>query len=142
LLKEAAPQITRVALVFNPETVNVGYFRPIEAASRTLSVQTLKTPVRDPLEMVRAIDAFAAEPNGGLLVVPVLPNDRNAMQPRGRADRPHCALMLAARMTLPHFSVSSAISLPKAAGEPGSAVVPKSARRAFILGSARAALIS
>jgi putative ABC transport system substrate-binding protein len=73
LLKEAAPHVTRVALVFNPETVNVGYFRPIEAAASRLRVQALKTPVRDPLEMVRAIDSFATEPNGGLLVVPVLP---------------------------------------------------------------------
>src|SRR5215831_12893302 len=32
--------------------------------------------------------------------------------------------------------------LPKSAGEPGSAVAPHSASRAFILGSARAALIS
>jgi putative ABC transport system substrate-binding protein len=79
LLKEAAPHITRVALVFNPQTVNVGYFRPIEAAAPMLGVQTLKSPVRDPLEMVRAIDAFAAEPNGGLLVVPVLPNDSYQM---------------------------------------------------------------
>jgi len=75
LLKEVAPHITRVALVFNPQTVNVGYFRPIEAAASRLGVQALKTPVRDPLETVRAIDAFAAEPNGGLLVVPVLPED-------------------------------------------------------------------
>src|SRR5215470_4917986 len=44
--------------------------------------------------------------------------------------------------TLPHFSVSSAMSLPKSAGEPGSAVAPHSASRAFNLGSARAALIS
>jgi len=33
----------------------------------------------------------------------------------GRAD--HSALMLASRITLPHFSVSSASSLPKSAGE-------------------------
>jgi putative ABC transport system substrate-binding protein len=79
LLKEAAPHITRVALVFNPQTVNDPYFRPIEAAVPLLGVQTLKTAVRDPLEMVRAIDAFAAEPNGGLLVVPVLPEDSYQM---------------------------------------------------------------
>src|SRR5215831_9662354 len=54
----------------------------------------------------------------------------------------HSGLMLAARITLPHFSVSSAMSLPKSTGEPGSAVAPHSASRAFILGSARAALIS
>ena len=28
----------------------------------------------------------------------------------------YCGLMLAARITLPHFSVSSAISFPKSAG--------------------------
>jgi hypothetical protein len=58
----------------------------------------------------------------------------------GRAD--HSALMLRARMTLPHFSVSSTMSLPKAAGEPGRTVPPRSASRDFILGSARPALIS
>ena len=44
--------------------------------------------------------------------------------------------------TLPHFSVSSAISLPKSAGEPASTVPPRSASRAFMLRSARPALIS
>src|SRR5262245_39175725 len=38
--------------------------------------------------------------------------------------------------TLPHFSVSSAMSLPKSAGEPGSAMAPKSASRAMNLGYA------
>jgi putative ABC transport system substrate-binding protein len=79
LLKEAAPHITRVALVFNPQTVNVGYFRPVEAAAPLLGLRTLKTPVRDPQEVVRAIDAFGTEPNGGLIGVPVLPNDSRQM---------------------------------------------------------------
>ena len=50
--------------------------------------------------------------------------------------------MLPARITLPHFSVSSAMSLPKSAGEPASGVAPRSARRAFTFGSARPALIA
>ena len=87
LLKEAAPHITRVALVFNPQTVNVGYFPSIEAAAPLLGVQAIKTPVRDPLELVRAIDSFAAEPNGGLLVVPVLPEDSYQMLHRVAAQR-------------------------------------------------------
>src|SRR5262249_41448768 len=53
-----------------------------------------------------------------------------------------CGLMLAARITLAHFSVSSAMSLPKSAGEPASTVPPRLARRAFILGSSSAALTS
>ena len=34
----------------------------------------------------------------------------------------HCSLILATRITLPHFSVSSEINLPKSAGEPASTV--------------------
>ena len=45
-------------------------------------------------------------------------------------------------ITLPHFSVSSAMSLPKSAGEPGITAPPSSASRAFIFGSARPALTS
>src|SRR5262249_52635920 len=44
--------------------------------------------------------------------------------------------------TLPHFSVSSTMSLPKSAGEPVSAMPPRSVSRAFILGSATPASIS
>ena len=56
---------------------------------------------------------------------------------------PHqSALMLRARMTLPHFSVSSAMSLPKSAGESASTSPPRSASRALSLASARPALIS
>src|SRR5262245_34605403 len=51
-------------------------------------------------------------------------------------------LMPETLITLAHFSVSSAISFPNSAGDPGSTTPPRSARRAFILGSSRAALTS
>src|SRR5882724_4356627 len=54
----------------------------------------------------------------------------------------HSGLMPANLITLPHFSVSSAMSFPKSAGEPPSTVPSRSAIRALILGSARPALIS
>src|SRR5262245_41835793 len=71
----------------------------------------------------------------------------SAISPNGgygisTGDRPQSALMLRARMTLPHFSVSSAMSLPKAAGAPGRTVPPRSATRDFILGSAWLAMIT
>ena len=56
--------------------------------------------------------------------------------------RDHSALMLAARMTLPHFSVSSAISFPKSPGEPERTLIPRSANRALTTGLARPALIA
>src|SRR5262245_66217879 len=52
------------------------------------------------------------------------------------------ALMLAARITLPHFSVSSAMNLPKSVGDIGIGTPPRSASRALIVGSARPALIA
>jgi hypothetical protein len=58
------------------------------------------------------------------------------------ASRDHSGLMPANLITLAHFSISSATSLPKSVGEPVSTVPPRSAIRAFMLGSARAALIS
>ncbi|HJY90589.1 MAG TPA: hypothetical protein VJ255_09935, partial [Candidatus Acidoferrum sp.] len=41
----------------------------------------------------------------------------------------YSALILAPRITLPHFSISSAISFPKSAGEPGSTAPPRSSNR-------------
>src|SRR5712671_1690827 len=57
-------------------------------------------------------------------------------------DRPYSGLILAARITLPHFSVSSPINLRKSVGEPASGGPPRSASRALILASANEALIS
>ena len=50
--------------------------------------------------------------------------------------------MLAALITLPHFSVSSAMSLPKSAGDPVNTMLPRSASRPSNLESVMAALIS
>src|SRR5262249_10321527 len=50
--------------------------------------------------------------------------------------------IFAALITLAHFSVSAAMNLPNSAGVIGIGTAPKSASRALILGSARAALIS
>src|SRR5262245_50969764 len=60
----------------------------------------------------------------------------------GRDCADHSGLMFAARITLLHFSVSSAISFPKSAGESASTSPPTSASRAFSLGSASATLIA
>ena len=45
--------------------------------------------------------------------------------PGGYGTSAYSCLIWAIRITLPHFSVSSAMSLPKSAGEPGNVVPPK-----------------
>jgi hypothetical protein len=44
---------------------------------------------------------------------------------------PHDSLLILYLITLPHFSVSSAISLPNSAGEPTSTVPPEVAKAAL-----------
>jgi len=58
LLKEAAPRLTRVAIIFNPELAATGpsYISSIEAAAPALGIQAIKTPVRNAVDIVRAID--------------------------------------------------------------------------------------
>ena len=65
LLKEAAPNLTRVAfleLQGGPDT----YGPSVKAAARALRVELFTIDVSDVADMRAAIENFAAEPNGGL----------------------------------------------------------------------------
>jgi putative tryptophan/tyrosine transport system substrate-binding protein len=71
LLKEVAPRLATVAVIYNPEfTTTQGWFAAIEAAAAMLGVKAIRIPVRNPAEIEDAIGTFAREPNGGLIVVP------------------------------------------------------------------------
>jgi putative tryptophan/tyrosine transport system substrate-binding protein len=72
-LKEIAPAVRRVAVVFNPETAPFAplFWQPVVATgSRNFSVEPMQMPVRDAAGFAGEIEAFAREPNGGLLVLP------------------------------------------------------------------------
>jgi putative tryptophan/tyrosine transport system substrate-binding protein len=70
LLKELAPNMTRVAVLRDPaETAGIGQFAAIQAmAPPTLGLELSPIDARFPAEIERAITAFAIEPNGGLIV--------------------------------------------------------------------------
>jgi putative ABC transport system substrate-binding protein len=74
LLKEAAPHTARIALIFVPGIVVENYFAAIDPAAEALGLKAIQTPYRNSAELERAIDAFAAEPNGGLVMVPPPPS--------------------------------------------------------------------
>jgi putative ABC transport system substrate-binding protein len=76
LFKEAVPRMARIA-VLSPSEVSQALQAAIDAAAAQLAITVIKAPVRDPAEIERAIDAFAAEPNGGLLSVGPLPPPGN-----------------------------------------------------------------
>jgi ABC-type uncharacterized transport system substrate-binding protein len=70
LLKEIAPGLRWVAVIFNPETAAVGtlYLRSVEAAAALLSVKATGAPVHHAGDLERAISPLAREPGGGLSV--------------------------------------------------------------------------
>ena len=71
MLKEVAPHVARVAVILNPDQVpQAGMWRAVEAAAPSLGVKATATPVRNAADIERAINAFAPEPNGGLIVLP------------------------------------------------------------------------
>jgi ABC-type uncharacterized transport system substrate-binding protein len=69
-LREIAPDVARVALIYNPQTHTGQHFQSIESASQSLAVKTIPLPFRDSAEIERALGDFAREPKGGLLVLP------------------------------------------------------------------------
>jgi putative ABC transport system substrate-binding protein len=72
LLKEIAPAVTRVAIIFNPETApHAKLFNPaIEAAAPSFGITVMPAPVRDDAAIEQSIAAVANEPGGGLISLP------------------------------------------------------------------------
>ena len=72
MLKEITPSLSRVAIVGNPKTTPLEYFlRSAAAAAPSLAIEIVPTPIGGvDTEIQRAIESFAAVPNGGLLVLP------------------------------------------------------------------------
>jgi len=92
MLKEIAPHLTRAALVANPRTAAFNYFlRSAKALAPSRAIDLVPTPVDSAADIERAIETFAREPNGGL----VLPPDTTTVV--------HCDLIveLASRHHLP-----------------------------------------
>jgi putative ABC transport system substrate-binding protein len=71
LLKEIAPNVMRVAVLFNPDQIpQAGMLRAVETAAPSVRVQVTAAAGRDVAQLERTIDQFANGPNGGLIVLP------------------------------------------------------------------------
>jgi len=70
LLKEVAPGLARVAVMFNPETSPQSKFfmQVIEAAAPSLGVQAIAVPIRATADIEPALASFARQPDGGLIL--------------------------------------------------------------------------
>ena len=72
LLKEVAPSVTRVAVIFNPDTAPFApwFNRAIEAAAPSFGITITLAPVHDDAGIEAAIATHAREPGGGLINFP------------------------------------------------------------------------
>src|SRR6516164_8223759 len=69
VIKEIAPGVRHVALMFNPGTAPFypAFLQEIEAANKSLAVELSASPVHDEAEVEAAITALAREPGSGLI---------------------------------------------------------------------------
>ena len=69
LLKEVAPNVTRLAVLRDPAmAAGTGQFGAIQSVAPSFGVELTPVNVRDPGEIERLISAFARSSNGGLIV--------------------------------------------------------------------------
>jgi putative ABC transport system substrate-binding protein len=72
MLKEIAPDVRRVTLIFNPDSAPFYpvFLREFGAAPASLAVELSASPVRNEADIEAAITAFARESRGGLIPAP------------------------------------------------------------------------
>jgi ABC-type uncharacterized transport system substrate-binding protein len=71
LLKEVAPEVTRVGVMLHEETAaNVAFLHAVESASSSFGTEVTPIGVHDASEIERATEAFGRQRNGGLIVFP------------------------------------------------------------------------
>ena len=89
LLKEIAPRVVRVAILFNPTAATYSEFwlKSFKAAATSFAVEAIPSPVRDRSELQSVIAAQAREPNGGLIVMPDSFMDANRVEITSLAAR-------------------------------------------------------
>jgi putative ABC transport system substrate-binding protein len=72
LLKEIAPSLSRVAVLFNPATTPYApiYLNPFKATATSLGLQAIDAPVHSVADIESIIAAESRTPNGGLVIIP------------------------------------------------------------------------
>jgi len=93
LLKEAAPTVSRVSLLFNPETAPFadGYLRSAKAAAPTLGATVIPAPCGSTADIESVFAARAREGAGGIIII----NDTFLV------ERRHLIIEFATRYRLP-----------------------------------------
>ena len=124
LINDIAPRSSRIAVVFGAATAADGgsyYLRMIGKAGTSAGVEIIATPVHDADEIERAIEIFARDPNGALVVTPDLTTTLHratilAAAARYRLPAVYSIRSVAAEGGLISYSIDSPDMFRRAAG--------------------------
>jgi putative ABC transport system substrate-binding protein len=73
MLKELSPRVSRVAIIYNPDSApgaGTFFLQPFIATAKEFKVEAVVLKVHDPSEIDNAVTGFAAVPDSGLIVMP------------------------------------------------------------------------
>ena len=72
MLKEIAPNVKHVAIVFNPEAAAVvdPFSRSAQAAAHPLAVDTVAVPIHESSNVIEVLSNLLHEPDWGLMLLP------------------------------------------------------------------------
>ena len=69
-LKEIAPPVNRVAVIYNPQTMSFSPYLPsLQSAATSLGMEMIESPVHDDRDTDNAVKAISERPGGGLSVI-------------------------------------------------------------------------
>jgi putative tryptophan/tyrosine transport system substrate-binding protein len=91
LLKEIAPQITRVALLFNPPTATFieGFLDPFKGAAASVGAEAIVAPINGMPDFEALVATETSEPKIGLVVIPDAFTTRHRTEITASAARYH-----------------------------------------------------
>jgi len=105
LLKEIAPRITRVVLIFNPQNVaTLGYRRSVKPAAKTAGISVTELQIGSMADIQRLAD-IGTEPRTGVIVLP----DPFTLGHRAQIVRAAARRQLPAIYALPEFTASGGL---------------------------------
>jgi putative ABC transport system substrate-binding protein len=72
LMREIAPHVTRVALLFNPQTAPHAhyYLDTFRSAAAALSIESIEAPVHSPAEVEAIMTKLGRDPGAGIVAMP------------------------------------------------------------------------
>jgi len=69
-LQEMAPELKRIAYIYNPATAPPGFLRALEGIAPSITAQLIPSPVRNATEIDSSLSELSQQPHSGVMNIP------------------------------------------------------------------------